>query len=137
MSQLPDTAAWQDMLDRNGNLFAELRTGCRIGISRRADMEKGRANMIVLEVRKGRLVALERPLCGFGDPSLDIMLVGDDEAFDDVARHLADDGVAALKRQVKAGGFACHLMRVQCDLIEAGYENVLSSLGVVFLGACR
>ncbi len=137
MNRFPDAAAWQVMLDRNGNVFDDLRTGSRIGVARRADVMACSADMIVLEARKGRLVALEQPFNGFADPSLDIMLMGDDEAFDDVARHLADDGLAALKRQVRAGGFACYLMRVQCDLIEAGYESLLSSLGVAFLGACR
>ncbi len=137
MSRLPSVPAWQVMLDRNGSLFHDLRTGSRIGIARRPDVTACRADMIVLEARKGRVVALEQPFGGFADPSLDIMLVGDDEALDEVARHLADDGLAALKRQVRAGGIACYLMRVQCDLIEAGYENLLLSLGVAFLGACR
>ena len=137
MSLLPDAPTWQIMVDRNGSLFDDLRAGSRIGIARRTDVTSCGADMIVLEARKGRLVALERPFGGFADPSLDILLVGDDEALDEVARHLSDDGLAALKRQVRAGGFACYLMRVQCDLIEAGYENLLLSLGVAFLGACR
>ncbi len=137
MRRLPDAAAWQVMLDRNGNLFDDLRTWSRIGIARRADVTACSADMIVLEARKGRLVALDQPFNGFADPSLDIMLIGDDEALDEVGRHLSDDGLAALKRQVRAGGFACYLMRVQCDLIEAGYDNLLVSLGVAFLGACR
>ena len=137
MSRLPDAATWQVMLDRNGKLFDDLRSGARIGIARRADVTARGGEMIVLEARKGGRVAREQRFNGFADPSLDIMLVGDEEAFDDVARHLADDGLAALKRQVRAGGFACYLMRVQCDLIEAGYESLLLSLGVAFLGACR
>ncbi len=137
MSRLPDAPAWQVMLDRNGSQFDGLRTGSRIGIARRPDATACGDGMIVLEARKGRLIALEQPFGGFADPSLDILLVGDDEALDEVARHLADDGPAALKRQVRAGGFACYLLRVQCDLIEAGYENLLLSLGVAFLGACR
>ncbi len=137
MNRLPGAAAWQVMLDRNGSPFDDLRTGSRIGIARRPDATACSADMIVLEARKGRLVALEQPFNGFADPSLDIMLIGDDEAFDDVARHLAGDGLAALKRQVRAGGIVCYFMRVQCDLIEAGYENLLLSLGVAFLGACR
>ena len=74
---------------------------------------------------------------GFADPSLDVVLLGDDEAFDDIAQHLADEGLAALKRQVREGGLACYLMRVQCDLVESGYETFLHSLGAAFLGACR
>ncbi len=137
MNTLPDAPAWQVMLDQNGSVFADLRAGSRIGIAGRPDATARDADMIVLEARKGRVVALAQPFGGFADSSVDVLLVGDDEALDEVARHLADDGVAALKRQVRAGGFACYLMRVQCDLVEAGYENLLLSLGVAFLGACR
>ena len=137
MSCLPDVSALQTILDRDRQAFSGLRSGSRIGIAKRADVVVCDAQMIVLEAQKGRLVAQEQRFGGFADPSLDVMLLGDDEAFDDIAHHLADEGIAALKRQVREGGLACYLMRVQCDLIESGYENFLQSLGAAFLGACR
>ncbi|TAK49850.1 MAG: hypothetical protein EPO23_01065 [Xanthobacteraceae bacterium] len=138
MSALPEAAAWQPLLDRNGKLFGDLRTGSRIGLARRSDLQRRGAPMIVWEARKGRLHALDQPFAGFDDPSLDVMLVGDDEAVNEVASNLdGDDALPVLKAQVRQGGFVCYLMRVQCDLIEAGYEDVLQSMGVVFMGACR
>ncbi len=137
MSSLPDAAAWQTIVDRERQAFSGLRSGSRIGIARRGDVAARHVQMIVLEAQKGRLVAQEQSFGGFADPSLDVMLIGDDEAFDDIALHLADEGLVALKRQVREGGLACYMMRVQCDLIEAGYENFLLSLGAAFLGACR
>jgi len=137
MSRLPKAATWQAMLDRHDNLFGDLRTGSRIGIARRADVTARETEMIVLEARKGRLFASQEPFKGFADPRLDIILIGDDEAFDEISRDIETDGLVAIKRQIRAGGFACHLMRVQCDLMEAGYENILLWLGVAFLGACR
>jgi hypothetical protein len=65
------------------------------------------------------------------------MLVGDDKAVDEIAEALEQDGLPALKEQVRQGGFVCFLMRAQCDLVEAGYEDVLQSMGIVFMGACR
>ena len=55
----------------------------------------------------------------------------------EVARHLGENGLPVLKEQMRQGGFVCFLMRAQCDLVEAGYEDVLGSMGVVFMGACR
>lgn len=137
MSGLPEPAAWQVMLDRYGVFFSNLRSGSRIGIARRSDLGRGEASIVVLEARRGRLYAERRPFCGYADTSLDIMLVGDDGAVAEVGRHLADTGLPALKEQVRQGGFVCFLLRTQCDLVEAGYEDVLQSMGVIFMGACR
>ncbi len=137
MSALPEPAAWQGMLDRYSPAFANLRSGSRIGVARRADLGCGEASIVVFEARRGRLHAAREPFRGYADPSLDIMLVGDDAAVGEVARHLDADGLPALKEQVRQGGFVCFLMRAQCDLVEAGYEDVLASVGVVFMGACR
>lgn len=137
MIALPGPAAWQDMLDRYGPSFATLRGGARIGIARRSDLERGDASIVVWEAHRGRLHATREPFRGYGDGSLDVMLVGDDAAVGEVARRLGDDGLPALKEQVRQGGFVCFLMRTHCDLVEAGYEDMLSSVGVVFMGACR
>ena len=137
MSALPEPAAWQAMLDRYGKLFGDRCTGSRIGVARRADLTQRGAPMIVFEARKGHLHALAAPFAGFDDPTLDVMLVGDDEAMQEVGSHLRGEGLPILKHQVRQGGFVCYLMRVHCDLVEAGYEDVLQSMGVVFMGACR
>ncbi len=137
MSGLPNPAAWQVMLDRYGVFFGNLRSGSRIGLARRSDLGRDQANIVVWEARRGRLYATCERFRGYGDGSLDVMLVGDDAAVAEVARRLDHDGLPALKEQVRQGGFVCFLMRTQCDLVEAGYEDVLGSVGVVFMGACR
>lgn len=137
MSGLPDPAAWQAMLDHYGAFFGNLRSGSCIGIAQRADLGRSEASIVVWEARRGRLYAERKPFCGYGDGSLDVMLVGDDDAVSEVARQLGDNGLPALKEQVRQGGFVCFLMRSQCDLVEAGYEDVLQSMGIVFMGACR
>lgn len=137
MNALPEPADWQGMLDRHGAAFGNLRSGSRIGIARRSDLVRDDASIVVWEAHRGRLHAGRKPFCGYADKSLDVMLVGDDEAVSEVASRLHDDGLPALKEQVRQGGFVCFLMRTQCDLVEAGYEDVLQSMGIVFMGACR
>lgn len=137
MNALPDAAVWQGMLDRDGEMFGNLRSGSRIGIARRSDLSGNDPSIVVWEAQRGRLYAERRPFRGYDDESLDIMLVGDDRAVSEVAGRLDTEGLPALKEQVRQGGFVCFLMRVECDLIEAGYEDVLRSMGVVFMGACR
>jgi hypothetical protein len=137
MTALPEPDAWQAMLDRHGKAFGNLRSGSRIGIGRRSELTGDHASFVVFEARRGRLYAERQPFIGYGDKSLDVMLVGDDAAVQNVAQNLDRDGLPALRDQVRAGGFVCFLMRAQCDLVEAGYEDVLQSMGVVFMGACR
>lgn len=137
MRGLPDPAAWQVMLDRYRVFFGNLRSGSRIGFARRSDLRRNEAGMVVWEARRGRLYAACEPFRGYGDGSLDVMLIGDDAAVAEVGRRLGNDGLPALKEQVRQGGFVCFLMRAQCDLVEAGYEDVLQSMGIVFMGACR
>lgn len=137
MNSLPEPTAWQGMLDRFGPSLGDLRSGSRIAIARRSDLARDDASIVVWEARRGRLYARREPFRGYDDMSLDVMLVGDDDAVTEVARHLDADGLPALKEQVRQGGFVCFLMRAQCDLIEAGYEEVLQSMGVIFMGACR
>ena len=105
--------------------------------AQRSGLGRDDASIVVWEASRGRLYAKRMPFCGYGDKSLDVMLVGDDAAVAEVGRHLPDDGLPVLKEQVRQGGFVCFLMRAQCDLVEAGYEDVLGSMGVVFMGACR
>ena len=137
MIALPGPSAWQGLLDRNGPSFENLRSGSRIGVARRSDLARDDASIVVWEARRGRLYAAQEPFRGYGDRSLDVMLVGDDAAVAEVAKRLDHDGLPALREQVRQGGFVCFLMRSQCDLVEAGYDDVLSSIGVVFMGACR
>ena len=96
MSVLPEPAAWQGMLDRHGTAFGNLRSGSRIGIGRRSDLARDDASIVVWEARRGRLYAERKPFAGYGDRSLDIMLVGDDKAVDEIAEALEQDGLPAL-----------------------------------------
>lgn len=137
MTALAEPARWQALLDRHGTLFGDLDDGCRIGVARRADVNRAGAEMVVWEARDGRLEARARPFPGYRDAGVDVLLVGDDESLAEVAETLDDDALPVLKRNVRRGGIVCYMLKRQCELIEAGYEDVLQSLGVAFAGACR
>jgi hypothetical protein len=134
---MPAPARWQRLLDRHSSLFGDLDDGCRIGIARRADVGTEGAEMVVWEAQGGRLVALSRPFPGYRDAGVDVLLVGDDEALGEIAGELDGDALPVLKRLVRRGNMVCYVLRRQCELIEAGYEDVLQSMGVAFAGACR
>jgi hypothetical protein len=134
---LPPPAAWQPMLDRHADLFADLDEGSRIGVARRDDVNRSGALMVVWEMVDGKAKAKEQSFAGYQDANVDVMLVGDDEAMAEIAGELDGDALPALKQLVRKGSFICYVMKRRCVLVAAGYEDVLDSFGVPFLGACR
>ncbi len=137
MTALPDPSRWQSLLDLHSTLFGDLADGCRIGIARRADVNRPGAEMVVWEAVGGRLIAAWRPFPGYRDTGVDVLLVGDDEAMVEMSSELEGDALPVLKRLVRRGNIVCYVLKRQCELIEAGYEDVLQSMGVAFAGACR
>ncbi len=93
--------------------------------------------MVVWEARGGRLVAGRRPFHGYANAGVDVLLVGDEDAMSELSNELDGDALPALKRLVRRGNVVCYVLRRQCELIDAGYEDVLQSMGVAFAGACR
>lgn len=137
MTALPDPSRWQGLLDRHSTLFGELDDGCRIGIARRADVNQPGAMMVVWEAVGGRLVAGESPFPGYHGAGVDVLLVGDDEGMAEISGELEGDALPVLKRLVRRGNVVCYVLKRQCELLDAGYEDVLQSMGVAFAGACR
>jgi len=137
MTALPALSRWQSLLDRHSTLFGDLEDGCRIGIARRVDVNQPGAEMVVWEAVEGRLIAVLRPFPGYHNTGVDVLLVGDDDAMAEMSSELEADALPVLKRLVRHGNFVCYVLRRQCELIEAGYEDVLQSMGVAFAGACR
>jgi hypothetical protein len=136
MTALPEASRWQPMLDRHSTLFGNLEDGCRIGVVRRVGAAPG-PDMVVWEARAGRLVAASQPFAGYANAGVDVLLSGDDEAMAELSAALDGDPLPVMKRHVRRGGIVCYVLKRQCELLDAGYEDVLQSLGVAFAGACR
>lgn len=136
MTALPEPARWQPMLDRHATLFGELEDGCRIGVVRREGAVPA-TEMVVWEARAGRLIAGASPFRGFENGGADVLLACDGEAMGELAAVLDGDALPVLKRLVRRGNIVCYVLKRQCELLDAGYEDVLQSMGVAFAGACR
>lgn len=134
---LPPPAAWRPTLESNADLFSDLDDGARIGIARRADVNREGAVMVVWEAAGGTLTAKEKPFPGYRDAEVDVLLVADDESLGALAGELDGDALPALKHLVRRGHVVCYVLKRRCALVEAGYEDVLDSIGVPFMGACR
>lgn len=152
MTELPDFGdldAWQAMLDRNSELFADMVSGSRIGfVSREASgilpgkhvegvKQANEAPMLAWEVRDGAMsVRLER-FTGMTTTQVDLLLVADDEAMAMMRGEVGANALSDIKRLIRHGRMIFFVFKNKYQLQDAGYEDFLDSLGLAFLGACR
>lgn len=137
MSALPAPSRWQGWLDRHTTLFGPLGDGRCIGIARRADLNTTGAELVAWEARGGRLVAIVKPFTGYEDTAVDVLLVGNDEAIEEIGGALDDEALPVIKRMVRRGDLVCYMLRGQKELMRAGFEDILLCMGIVFSGGCR
>ncbi len=142
--------AWQAMLDRHAPLFSELLPGSAVGFVPRAGsgihpgkhvagvMNADGAGQMLTWVMEGeRMRAGLRDYSGFQDARVDLLLVADEAALQAMREALEGETLSIIKRQIRKGAIMFFVMRTKYELQDAGYEELLDSLGLAFLGACR
>lgn len=141
--------AWQAMLERNRAFFADMRPGAAVGFVAHAghgvapDTDAGRSaiggagEMLVWEIGDAGPRARLRRYTGLEHAHVDLLFVADPAAIAAMRAAMPDDTLAAVKRQIRAGGLLFYVLRPKRELLDAGYEGFLDSLGLAFLGACR
>ncbi|MBI5908900.1 MAG: hypothetical protein HY848_02935 [Betaproteobacteria bacterium] len=153
-SMFADVQAWQAMLDRYQELFADMLPGSRIGIlpRSRTSLMPGKhlagLSNAAFSLPEGKMLAWEvgegtgmragyRPCRNFQDAQADLLLVPDDAAFEEIRRTLTADPLSTIKKMIRCGSILFFVMKTKYQLQDAGYEDFLDTLGLAFLGACR
>lgn len=145
-----DLDEWQAMLDRHGELFADMAPGSGVAIVPRAGSgiqpgkhvaglkaAGGSGDMLRWEVTADGMHAEIVPYRGFQQAKVDLLFVAEAEALEKLRADIGDETLPLMKRQIRAGGIMFFVMRTKYELQDAGYEEFLDSLGLAFLGACR
>jgi uncharacterized membrane protein (GlpM family) len=68
---------------------------------------------------------------------VDLLLVADEEGLRAMREAVEAETLSIIKRQIRKGAIMFFVMRTKYELQDAGYEELLDSLGLAFLGACR
>ncbi|HNQ57858.1 MAG: hypothetical protein DPW12_09900 [Rhodocyclaceae bacterium] len=149
-STFGELADWQAMLDRHGELFAEMVPGSSVAIVPRegSGIQPGKhvaglkaaggsGDMLRWEVTADGMRASVVPYLGFQDAKVDLLFVAEAEALDKLRADIGEATLPLMKRQIRAGSIMFFVMRTKYELQDAGYEEFLDSLGLAFLGACR
>ena len=144
-----ELAAWQGMLERHGELFADMQPGSRIGIvSREASgilpgkhpaglQSVAQVPMLAWQVEDGGIAARIERFAGMSSTRVDLSLVADADAMTTMREQLGGDMLTAIKRLIRRGSMMFFVFRTKAELQDAGFEDFLDSLGLAFLGACR
>jgi len=152
-SMFSDLSGWQRLLDRHQDLFCEIIPGSSIGIVpksttglmpgkraaalRASGFESPDGAVLAWEAREHGMHAAYRRCRGLDEAGVDLLLVADDEALEQIRDHLESEPLAGMKKLIRRGNILFYVMRTKHELQDAGYEDFLESLGLAYLGACR
>ena len=141
---------WQAMLDRHAPLFSELVPGSAVGFVPRTGSgiqpgkhvagvvnAGGAGEMLTWVMQADGMRAQLRDYSGFQNAGVDLLLVADEDGLAAMRDAVAGEALSIIKRQIRGGGIMFFVMRTKYELQDAGYEDLLDSLGLAFLGACR
>jgi hypothetical protein len=147
-----DVAHWQAVVDASEWLFSELGDGARMGLiarsgfapagRRRAGLSAAASAcsgtpMLAFAAANRRVEVTAETFEGFEMARLDLLFVADEEARAELAATPAAEALRALKRLIRRGNVMFFVLRARHELQDAGYDDLLDSLGLAFLGACR
>ena len=130
-------SAWQRVLDRHADLFAEIEEKASLAIvPRRVVAPVCDPVPMLLWVREpDRMAARPGQFGGFKALSSDMLLVANDGTLE--AALAGEEPLREIKRQLRAGGMLFMVLRQREELREHGWEDFLEWLGLPFLGSCR
>ncbi len=141
------SAAWQQVLDRYADLFAETAEGASVAIvprfARGADgrqrptvMPVTEAVPMLLWLREPRAMrAQDAEFHGLKGLASDMLLISSDGAVEEALAH--ERPFSELTRQLRSGRMLFMVMRTRDELRERGWSDFIESLGLPFLGTCR
>lgn len=147
-----DAAHWQAVVDESEVLFAELCDGARMGLVAQSDFappgrrlagfdaavaKNAGVPMLAFGATNGRIEVTVERFESFDQARLDLLFVADEEACAELAATTPAGTLHVLKRLVRRGSVMFFVFRTRSELQDAGYEDLLDSLGLAFLGACR
>lgn len=133
MSALPEPGAWGSAARFNGELFAALEPGARIGLVAR----EAPGTMLLWEAGDAGIAVRDAPFTGYSASGVDILLSADAQALAEIRAAGDAQLFAVLRAGIRSGAIICYILSRRCVLEAQGFEELLEALGFAFMGACR
>jgi len=133
--------SWQEVLEDNPELFAEVVPGASVAIVTGSPPRSNIGQVVdpapmLLWRREGEGMRVgEGQYRGLQTLDSDILLLPEDGALEAALVHRHP--MSELKRQLRAGRVLCMVLRGRDELRARGWADVFDALGLPFLGTCR
>jgi hypothetical protein len=132
-----DPARWQPVLDLHQDLFQPLDRGAAAVLVAKPDWDAASGSALEWRAGEGAMRAALRPWTGAGRAEADLIFVALRDALERLAEAAPAERFSRLKDLVHGGEVLFFVMKTKCNLVNAGWEEFLDSLGLAFMGACR
>jgi hypothetical protein len=133
-----DPQRWQPVLDHEAALFDRVIPGAAVALVGRSDWDAGSGRMLEWRAdESGCMIAAMQPWKGLACAKVDVVLVGADEAFLLIVSAPRPAVMRALREGIRRGDIILFVTKCETGLRGAGFEDLLESLGLAFMGACR
>jgi len=134
---LNDIETWRICLNINKEIFSEIKINGKIGIlPRNSDGSEG-STIQVWEILEDSIRVSLQPFLGFRDASADLIFLLESSALEEIYRHLKNELLIGLRKQIRHGKALLFLMKGRDYLIDMGYEELIEYLGIPCLGTCH
>ncbi len=132
-----DPARWQPVLDGHADLFEPLDPGSAAVLLSKEDWDAASGAALEWRAGAGTMQASLRPWQGAEQAEADLIFVALRDALERLASADVGERFSRLKDMVHGGEVLFFVMKTKCNLVNAGWEEFLDSLGLAFMGACR
>ena len=135
---LTDLPAWNAMLSRHTEVFAEVTLGSGIGIVPQVDAAQRCGTMLVWErTEAGGMAAALRPYAGYHQCGVDLLFVAEDRGLNAIYGEIAARPLDEMKAALRRGDLCMFVTKRRDDLTDAGWDELLETLGRAYMGLCR
>lgn len=134
---LLDTGPWQEYLNRQRDVFSKIKDGGKMGILPKNDLDARGSRLLMWTVRDGQVAVHNQPFRGFRECGADLLFVADPPALERIYRELKNDVLAELRKQIRSGGVVFFVLKTRDELLEMGYEDLIESIGIPWIGTCH
>ena len=135
---LADLSAWNAMLSRHAEVFGEVTRGSSIGVVPQADATQRCGTMLVWErTEADGMAAVLRPYTGYDQCGVDLLFVVEDRGLNAIYGEIAARPLDEMRAALRRGDLCMFVTKRRDDLSNAGWDELLETLGRAYMGLCR
>lgn len=127
---------WAQWAQNHRELFAELKSGSRIGFLNIEEFERLEGRLVVLTVAEEKVEASTAAFVGLRASGVDVLFVAGRDDLDQLVGAAPAAGGRLFRDLLRRGQVLFYMVAPPEELEDKGYDRLFSALGLGFLGGC-